>query len=177
MSTNCSGSPNDDSNNEKLKLLPSDVVQVISNATQGFRHAEAIVQSRLNNFLICASILAVSWATVFTSAHTPERRMILVVLAALGAILSISWAILGWRQSKFLQLHMDIICKLEERLNDEMLRVTQPIAHLQDGQGVSRGVSLSWIERKLRSRNLSWLAPAAFGLVFLLLAASASIFN
>jgi hypothetical protein len=155
------------SENTKPPLSNAEIIQLIDMSARGFEHAEVIVQTRLNNFLLAASILCLSWVTMFAS--NIHQLLVLVCLPILGAVLSIFWFILGMRQQKFLQLNMDLTCKLENHLDKEY-RISQSISQLQNGNTVKKGLKryqLNMFEKWFRSRNLiSWI-PAAFFLVFI----------
>ena len=154
---------------QRKPLSTAEVIHLIDMATQGFRHAEIIVQSRLNNFLLAASILCLSWATMYAGGI--RQHLILALLPSLGAILSIFWYFLGSRQPKFLQLHMNIVSTLERKLEKEF-RVTQPIKDLQDGKAVKALdviFKLNKLELATRSRNLLCWVPGVFLSVFMFL--------
>lgn len=149
---------NEDLSEEKL-------VDSMNSAVQEYQHAETIVQVRLNNFFFADSILLLSWAAVFAGSFINYKSFVLAWLATLSLILGIFWVILGFRHSKFLYLHSDIIRQIEQRL-PETYRVHDRITQLQEGQLVeiqigetNKGVKLSAIEKFIRSRNLGILIP------------------
>lgn len=149
------------------------LLAAIEQATAGYRHAETIVQARLYNFLVAATILLASWSGFAASDSWCAFFRFLV--AALGLFLSVVWAILGSREQKFLTLNMDGIVSLEDKLSDGAKAVgamtTVPIAKLQRGQVVQlcmedRTIKLNSAEWRLSSRRLLVLAPIAFAVAF-----------
>ncbi len=165
----------------------AEIMHAIEIATDGFRHNEVIVQSRLQNFLVADTILLSAWATLFSENNIKERAIVLFVLAALSTVLSIAWAILGMRQRKFLNVQMHIICNLEKNL-PKILQVNRDVKDLQDGKEIAvtrckkiqsgcrerfvyeeKKVKLTAPEFHLKSRNLLVGAPIAFAVASLLL--------
>ena len=150
--------------------LPGNLIYDLKEARDGYRHGEIIVQSRLYNYLVAVSILFLAWAALFTARNVDNRALVLAVLAILGGLLSILWAVLGLREGCFLQLHMNQIRALENRLPNAAPRLTSQIADLQGGKAVTlsdgRRLRLGWATRQLKSRRLLVFCPAMFGLAF-----------
>src|SRR4051794_10044011 len=146
----------------------TEMLHAIAIATEGFRHMEEIGQHRLHNFLVGDTILLLGWATLFEIGNRPEvangpeiphslaRGIVLVIFAALSALLSFLWTILGLRERKFLDLQMGIVVNLETlllgRSGLDALKITGPICKLQKGEEVNipisgKKVTLSWTQR------------------------------
>ena len=152
---------------------PPDLLQLIAEATANYRSAEAIIQQRLNNFLMAESILLLASAAIVSTSSSTGKQVLVLVVSVLGAGLGLVWTGLGVRQKVFLDLHMEIILWLEG-LDGRLWRVNQPIADLRDGKEVTfplshRKVKLSGSERAFRSSNLAALVPFAFALTFTVL--------
>ncbi len=154
---------------------PTHLLQLIAEATANYRSAEAIIQQRLNNFLMAESILLLASAAIVTTTSTSGRQLLVLVVSGLGAALGFGWTLLGLRQKVFLDLHMEILLRLEARFEDRLWRVNEPIGDLRDGKKEvtfplsGREVKLSHWELKFRSSNLVALVPLAFFVAFLML--------
>jgi hypothetical protein len=77
----------------KAASIPTNLVMpLIDSAIRAYQHAEAIVQSRLYNFLFADSILLLSWAAVFAAASPRVgKQLVLAALALLSTLLSMLW--------------------------------------------------------------------------------------
>jgi hypothetical protein len=161
---------------------PPGLADLMQLATQGYHHAQSVIQSRLYNYLVAASILVRAWATLFNAAEGRARSVVLIVVAALGVALSLLWSLLGMRQAKFVALHLDICCSLENELPVACWSVAQPIADLRKGRKVTlrtkdekdqerKELRLNWLEQQSASVRLTIIAPVALliGFLFLLL--------
>ena len=121
----------------------------INYAMSAAHEAEAIAQTRLNNILVGDSIL----------------------LATLSVAMSLLWAVQGLRERKVIALHWEIVQARESEI-DSQARVNAPIVQLRDTGRTTVGdkaFSLSWVERRISSRALLVLVPAAFFLMSLTL--------
>ena len=150
------------------ELLPeSQVVAIVDIAIREYQHAEAVVQSRLYNFLFAESILLLSWAAVFATNDIKGRRIVLTVLALLATVLGIVWAFVGGRHKAFLQLHTHIVRTLELRLPAAM-RIHEPISQLQDGAVLTiddrKTLAIGPLLRFFGERNLGTIAPLVMAL-------------
>jgi len=150
-----------------------ELLACLAEAGAAFRHAEVIVQQRLYNFLMAASILLLAGAAPIVTGPTPRTTLFMITASALGLFLSCAWTGLGFRQRTFVDLLAEIIQDLESRLPPE-LRVWKPIANLRAGKNVvfpvsKRKAQLPRHERMLRSSNLLFATPFVFGLAFLVL--------
>lgn len=156
----------------------SELFPAVAVAAAGYRHAEIVVQQRLYNFLMAASILLLGAAATVSTGETLQRRLFLCLIAGVGAALSGAWVVLGRRQRKFIDLQAAIIVALESLIPDELrvLRVFEPIAQLQRGHevtiqrdGKKMTLCLSAREMQARSSNLLIFAPATLTVVFVAL--------
>jgi len=152
---------------------PVPLLTCIADAGAGYRHAEIIVQQRLYNFLMAASILLLAGAATVGVQATPRTTVFMITVSLLGLFLSMVWTGLGYRERTFVDLHMEIIQDLEARLPLH-LRVWGPIADLRDGRKVvfpvsKREVLLPGRERIVRSSNLLVVTPFVFGVAFVVL--------
>lgn len=105
-------------------MSPDSKLPYIAEAGVWYRHAEVIVQQRLNNFLVVATILLATIATVLAATApdkpselaaiilTKYRTNFVVVLSVIGFLLSVAYGILGARQKKFVQLHKEVVMHL-----------------------------------------------------------------
>ena len=138
-----------------------EVLSLLDIAIRGYQHAEAVVQSRLYNFLFADSILLLSWASVYSGGTSSSKWLVLASLALLSAVLGICWSVLGLRHRKFLFVLTQVIDDIEKRLPLEW-RVAERITMLQEGGKVkARGhdYELNWLEKSAKSRNLGVVAP------------------
>lgn len=144
-------------------------------AQAGVAHAEIVVQQRLNNFLLAASILLLGASATIVADPTAGRRFLMVSLAFVGIALSISWAFLGLRMIKFIQLNQEILEGIESGFvgDADWLGVNKKIAQLRRGEEVVCPVSrsvlrLGYMEKWIRSSNLLAIAPVAFCVAFVI---------
>jgi hypothetical protein len=157
------------------KLPLAELLTRVADANAGFRHAEVIVQQRLYNFLMAESILLLAAAAILANSVIDlSRALFLFTVSLLGFVLSVAWAILGYRERIFLNLHMEIVESLEQQIEDPRYRVSEPIAHLRDGKKVifpisKKEVELSGMLRFMHSSHVLIGAPIAFGVVFFVL--------
>lgn len=166
----------DTSSTNKTQVSDEALQVAIDRATDGYRHSENVVQARLSNYLVAASVLLGSGMAF--SSHDNWSMSLSAIVALLGFLLSTLWAFLGTRQRKFLFLQMDVIVHLENQLSDQLKRVgartNTPTACLQNGLAVKLSsqdqvIKLNWVEREMKSRNLLVWAPALFGAAFVAL--------
>lgn len=154
------------------KLPDEAVYKTIDLAFQMYFHAETVVQSRLYNFLFATSILFLSCAAIYAGNNWTggSGRHMVIVLAGLGALLSLVWLFLGRRQQKFTALHTDIVCRLEDNIPED-LRIMQRNRDLADNKTIDLhrdGVlRLRWWDSIIKSRDILILGPIAFFLAFL----------
>jgi len=145
--------------------VPPDPWDTMRLARESAERAEAIAQSRLNNFLVADSIVFLSWATLFNSSRQMGRVPVLLALALLSSILSITWIALGRRQWKFIELRWAVARTLEERV-DEAHTVYWYVAKLRETGELEHSTAaqlrLPWYLRCVTSRNVLVLAPAVF---------------
>ena len=157
----------------EVSQTPELLAVCLAEAGAAFRHAEVIVQQRLYNFLMAASILLLAGAAPMVTEPTHRTTLFMITASALGLVLSCAWTGLGYRQRTFVDLLAEIIQDLESRLPRE-LRVWEPVANLRAGKNVvfpvsKRKVQLPRHERLLRSSNLLFVTPVVFGLAFFVL--------
>jgi hypothetical protein len=150
------------------------LITCISNAMANYHHAEIVVQQRLYNFLMAASILLLAAAATLSVQATVPRNIFIITDSILGFIISIIYTILGYRQRKFIDLDMKIIENLENQLTVKQYCVWEPIAQLAAGKEVTfpisgKKVRLSRLELIMRASNILFIAPFFFALVFLVL--------
>jgi hypothetical protein len=142
-----------------------EIWQAVGQSGDAFRHAEMVVQSRLNNFLVADSILFLSWATLFVGQDRAGRTAVLLMLSGLSAVLSLLWTLLGSRERRFLQLHHHLVADLEDRLPNRYrnywfvrtLRTRRSI-ELDPGGRIELGLSGAYVS----SGVLLVIAPIAF---------------
>ncbi|TLU83865.1 MAG: hypothetical protein FDX30_06230 [Chlorobium sp.] len=136
-------------------------------AINGYRHAETIVQTRFYNYLLIVTFLLIPWSWSLES----NKMIFNITSSFLGILFSILWIILGFRYRKFLWLHMDIIIKLEDKLNNEEIKIMTPIYNLQNGSAVSiqkenKKIKLCWLQKKVDSRSLLFIVPIIFSISY-----------
>lgn len=147
------------------------LVAHIADAAAWYRHAEVIVQQRLYNFLMAASILILAAATSLSASPHSGQRAVVLTVSVVGLLLSIGYSILGVRQIRFVDLHMDICKFLESRLSDPRNQVITETAKLRSGEVTKSPLTgsvrpLSFIEKVTRSSNFLVVAPLGFAVVF-----------
>jgi hypothetical protein len=156
---------------EKSKPPSPENLNLLDMAIRGFQHAENVIQARLSNFLFADSILFLSWAAVYAGSAQPPKKIVLVLLALLSALLGFLWTIAGCRHRKFLFVHTGIIAGVEALL-PEQCRVHERITSLQIGKSVTAGdksYKLNGLEAKACSRMIGILAPGLMTIISLLL--------
>lgn len=149
----------------------SQLVSHIAEAAAWYRHAEIIVQQRLYNFLMAASILVLAAATSLSATPHEAQKAVVLTVSIIGCFLSLAYGQLGRRQLKFIDLHMDIIESLEAKLRNPLYRVITPIARLRAGAStpspLTRAITvLSPTQMAFRSSHFLYVAPFALAMVF-----------
>jgi hypothetical protein len=147
---------------------------VLDWAIGSYRHAESLMQSRIYNYLVAASILFLAWATVYASPQGRMRILVLITLASFGTVFSIFWYLLALRQRHFFTVTMDTIIYLESFLEVDEFRTLTAVSRLQKDNPVKlltedKTVKLGFLESRLSSRSLGIFSPAIFGIAFLIL--------
>ena len=160
------------SRNTELTIL----LKAIDWANDSYRSAESLIQSRLYNYLIAASILFLSWTSVYASTYSKTKVTVIITLSALGLILSILWWLLSMRQRVYFTVTMDKILYLESLLENNDFRVATSLSELMNREPVPlhdrKGIAkLGFWETRLTSRSIVIVTPAVFGFAFLVLLA------
>ena len=106
-----------------------------------YMHAEIVVQQRLYNYFVAATILLAAIATVLaaSSAGTGEaanllaaqRKAFVIALAILGTLLSVAYTLLGARQRKFVRLHKDVAMHLARSIGSHPRQYLREFTQLQ----------------------------------------------
>jgi len=147
------------------------LVSHIADAAAWFQHAETIVQQRLYNFLMAASILILAAATSLSASPHPAQKWVVLTVSTVGLLLSAAYGVLGIRQVKFIDLHMDIVESLELKLKNPDYRIITQIARLRAGDEARSPLTntarkLNTFERIFRSSHFLIASPFAFVVVF-----------
>lgn len=91
------------------------IYQVLS---QHWAHAEQIRWTLLYNFLVATSIFVLAWAAIFTS-DVHNKRVVLIILCAVGFLLSVIWIFISVRASGFVKAYNNSALFLEGRLSQK----------------------------------------------------------
>ena len=170
---------------EMPQLDPTSSLTFIAEASAWYRHAEVVVQQRLNNFLVVATILLAAIGAVLAAtppASPTEAASIVLVkhranfvlgLSFIGTLLGIAYMVLGARQQRFVQLHKDMVMHLGKAIESHELQFLREFTQLQDGMEVrfphsGERVKLHALQQ-FGTSSLLVLAPGAFTLLFLCL--------
>jgi hypothetical protein len=158
---------------EKLSGHPY-FLDAINWAMDSYKNGESQVQSRLNNFLLAASILFLAWATIYVAPASRTRVPVLITLSILGAFFSLFWWLLALRERNFFKIIMDIILYLESYIEAKEFRIWTLSSQLQQGNSVKlhtedKMIKHGFKEMIITSRSVVVLTPAVFGIAFLIL--------
>jgi hypothetical protein len=127
-------------------------------------HSEQVRWTRLNTFLVIASIFLAAWAGIFVGTeHFQYKQYLLFVLCAPGIVLGVMWAVLGWRSSQYMDDFHDSAHKMEEVFDTAL---PKPL-HLSEGRRKSVRTGM------IRYTSSKWLVaavPLLFTFLFLSLA-------
>lgn len=160
------------------ELMLADRWRKFEKASSWALQGEVTVQTRLNNFLLADSVLILSWSTLYTSStNSLATDTVLMVLASLSLILSITWTLGARRWQKFNLLQWAMVNQLE---NDLELDFASPVDKLRKGKrvivaapdnrnGDNSILQLTALERLATDERIVSWPPAAFGLTSLVL--------
>ena len=138
-----------------------DDTQIYNLLTSLVMHSEHVRWTRLNTFLVVASIFLAAWAGIFAGTDDfPYKDYLLFALCIPGIFLGILWAVLGWRSSQYMDDFHDSAHKMEEAF-DGML--PKPL-HLSEKR--RKGVRKS-MSRYTSSKWLVTAVPLIFTALFL----------
>lgn len=138
--------------------------QIYGLLTSLVMHSEQVRWTRLNTFLVVASIFLAAWAGIFAGTDDFQyKQYLLFALCAPGIVLGILWAVLGWRSSQYMDDFLDSAHKMEESFDE---RLPKPL-HISEERrkGLRKGVT-----RYTSSKWLVTAIPLLFAALFLSLA-------
>jgi len=145
----------------------------LAEASAWYRHAESIVQQRLNNYLVLATLLYAGMITLAAvdKSHVDEFRWpAILLLAIFGLALSLLYAALGARWGKFILMHRHAIADIEAQMPRSEPRIVASLVKLQNGEQVGQAtephLQLIRLERMMRSTSLLWIVPSTMSLLF-----------
>ena len=146
--------------NEPAKSKIEDT-QIYNLLTSLVIHSEQVRWTRLNTFLVVASIFLAAWAGIFAGTDDfPYKKYLLFALCIPGIFLGILWAVLGWRSSQYLDDFHDSAYKMEEDFDEKLAK---PL-HLSEKR--RKGVRES-MTRYTSSKWLVTAVPLIFTVLFL----------
>ena len=146
--------------NEPAKSKIEDT-QIYNLLTSLVMHSEQVRWTRLNTFLVVASIFLAAWAGIFAGTDVfPYKQYLLFALCIPGIFLGILWAVLGWRSSQYMDDFHDSAHKMEEAFDEKL---PKPL-HLSEERrkGVRKNMT-----RYTSSRWLVTAVPLIFTALFL----------
>ena len=124
-------------------------------------HSEQLRWTRLNTFLVVASIFLAAWAGIFAGTGSfPYKQYLLFALCLPGIFLGILWAVLGWRSSQYTDDFHDSAHEMEIFFNEQL---PKPL-HLSEERrkGVRKGMT-----RYTSSKWLVTAVPIIFTILFI----------
>ena len=137
--------------------------QVYQTLVSLVEHSEQVRWTRLNTFLVVASIFLAAWAGIFAGTNNFEfKSWLLFALCCPGFVLGVMWACLGWRSSQYMDDFHDTAHKMEATFNGQL---PKPF-HVSESRrkGLKKGIS-----RYTSSKWLVMAVPALFTLLFVAL--------
>lgn len=143
-----------------FKIKAEQIYQTLVNLVM---HSEQTRWTRLNTFLVVASIFVAAWAGIFAGTNNFEfKPLLLFVLCCSGFVLSLTWACLGWRSSQYMDDFHDIAHHMENKFAAE---IPKPL-HVSENRrkGVKKGIT-----RYTSSKWLVMAVPALFAVLFIVL--------
>lgn len=145
-------------------------IQALILASENTRHADAIIQSRLSNFLLIETILFAAWIGIYASNDDILKQVILIIISITGKLIGLLTFGLGLRQQKFYELHGAITREIEAKIADDDFSVGKRIEDLRSGKTVrlqnGNIFKLSGAEKIIKSKCLIIFPPALFAIVF-----------
>ena len=106
--------------NEPTKSKIEDT-QIYNLLTSLVMHSEQVRWTRLNTFLVVASIFLAAWAGIFAGTDAfPYKQFLLFALCIPGIFLGVLWAVLGWRSSQYMDDFHDSAHKMEESFDEKL---------------------------------------------------------
>jgi len=137
--------------------------QVYNLLTSLVMHTEQLRWTRLNTFLVVASIFLAAWAGIYagTDAFT-YKQYLLLVLCFPGIFLGILWAFLGWRSSQYMDDFHEIALKMEEDFHEQLPKPMHISEDRREGvrESATRYTSSKW---------LVTVVPLIFAILFIAL--------
>ena len=134
-------------------------------------HAEQERWAILYNFLMASTILLLAWAAVFASMPSPLRKVVLVLLAAAGAAVSLLWVTIGCRVNTFIRAYGEVGEEVEDQLD---LGSVGPFhagerVRLAEKENPKVGTMFDRWGRKIPSSRFVVIVPLIFALVYAIL--------
>ena len=144
----------------KSKIEDTEIYNLLTSLVM---HSEQVRWTRLNTFLVVASIFLAAWAGIFAGTDDfPYKQYLLFALCIPGIFLGILWAVLGWRSSQYMDDFHDSAHKMEDAFDERLPK------HLHLSEDRRKGVR----KRMTRYTSSKWLVtavPLIFTALFLIL--------
>jgi len=126
-------------------------------------HAEQIRWTAIYNYLVASTVFLLAWATIFSGGSRGAlSRLLLVVFAVVGLLLSLIWAVLGYRASRLAASYSRLGRKIE---TDHGVSVDQAPFLAANAWHVR----LPWWSRLVRTGYLSMAIPVIFAALYVVL--------
>ena len=153
---------------EPNQLSEAQMVAAYDAVNRHWAHAEQERWAILYNFLMASTILLLAWAAVFASQQSLLRRVVLVVLAVAGALVSLLWVTIGCRVNTFIRIYGELAEDVEARLG---IGVVGPFhagerLRLGEKQNPGGGTRMDQWGRRITSRHFVVLVPLVFASVY-----------
>lgn len=122
--------------------------QIYNLLTSLVMHSEQVRWTRLNTFLVVASIFLAAWAGIFAGTDDfPYKKYLLFALCIPGIFLGILWAVLGWRSSQYMDDFHDSAHKMEEAFDKKLPKPLHLSEERRKGvrKSMTRYTSSKWL--------------------------------
>jgi hypothetical protein len=137
--------------------------------TQLLTNAESISWNRFNNYLISITLLLLVWAAIFINS-TCLGKLLLIVIAAFGLLVSFAWICVGYRSRAYVDLFIEIGCALESKCCNDENNTIQPISDLKNlNKETVRKIAIKRWTSWARSTLILTVTPSCFAFLFLIL--------
>ena len=95
--------------------------EIYSTLTSLVMHTEQLRWTRLNTYLVVASVSLAAWAAMFAgTAEFAYKSLVLVLLCVPSFILGLLWGPLGWRSSCYMDDFHDQALDVEKHIPPEL---------------------------------------------------------
>lgn len=144
----------------EAQISPSELYGTLTSLVM---HAEQLRWTRLNTYLVVASVSLAAWAAMFAAtSEFPYKSWVLCLLCMPSFVLGVLWGVLGWRSSCYMDDFHDQALDVEKHIP---LDLPKPFGASEKRRKEVR----SSLQKFTSSKLLVTIVPLIFSLLFLVL--------